>query len=192
MGACLAAVLAFVAGLLAESAWQAPPPALEAADGSGLRTVPLARTVKAWPAYAPGPARAPIAPDEWTSDAPAFQAKLTEKPLSAAPDPPPPPPTVAAQPPTGPTPVQQAASSVAPALAAAAPAKDDAKLCRNPTVPLDVAKAVAATSLRLRDEPSLRGKPLDIPPDAPQQDAPQSGIRVSGLLADALAGEPMK
>ena len=182
LAAAVAAGCGLGAGMLALDATRAPP-ALVAPDGASLKAVPMERALRSWPAYAPGPARAPIAPDEWTSDAPALQAELTRKPIAAAPAPPPPQPTAAAAqtpPPSGPAPAAAPA-----ALAMAAPSDDKAKICRAPAVPLDIARAVAAESRRLRDEPSLRGKPLDIPPPGPPPDE-ERRIRLSALLTDAL------
>ncbi len=181
-------VCALGVGLFAINAARTPQPMLVVSDTAGARVAAVEADAKLWAAYAPAPARAALAPDEWTSDAPAFQAgmahaKLVAPALAA---PPPPPPAAAQQQTTAPAPSAQPAATPVPSLAQAqaqASAKDDSKICRNPPVPLDLAQP--APRLRLHYEPRLSSKAPDIAPVGPPPEQ-ERRIRLSSLLAEAL------
>ena len=180
-----AAVL--VALAMAVIAWPSAKPADATRESGGREPVPAGKDVRIWTVDAPGPTHGALASDEWTSDAPAFQARLAHAGLVApAPSAPPPPPHAAEQAKATPAPAQQAALAATPALALTqASAKDDSKICRNPPVPLDVAKTAAAPPLRLSYQPELGGKTMDIAPAGPPPEQEQR-IRLSALLAEAL------
>ena len=179
IGPGLAAV-SLAAGLVAAIAW--PSPRLEDARSHGaVRRPALAvKDVRILTFDAPAPARVALAPDEWTSDAPAFQARLTHARLVAPlPSPPPLPPSPSLREQTTATlaPVQQAMLAAAPALALTqAVAKDESKICRNPAAP---------PPLRLSYAPMLSGRTMDIAPASPPPEQ-ERRIRLSALLAQAL------
>jgi hypothetical protein len=184
MGLGLAAGCVLAAGLIAANLWPAPAPVLVLRDAA-IPSGPAAKAARLWPADAPGPTRAALAPDEWTSDAPAFQAKLAHRLVAAQPSVPPPPPAKQASAPAS-APSDHAAQVSAPTSVSAPKATaDDLKICRDPTVALDVPKA-AALGLQLRYHPALNGKPLDIPPAGPPPEE-ERRIRLSALLAEALS-----
>jgi hypothetical protein len=127
------------------------------------------------------PPRAKLAPDEWTSDAPAFQARLSHTPL------------VAPQPPAAPPLPSEKAAGAAPAPAsppaATAPAtlelavKDEPKTCKAPEP--EPGPVQAAPPLKLSYQPKLGRPALDIAPGAPPPEQ-ERRVRLAALLAQAL------
>jgi hypothetical protein len=182
-GLAVLAALCALAGLVAAGPWRAPQPVVIPLQPAGPGPALPAKHMVLAAAFVSAPAHPGPAADEWTSDAPAFQARQAQSRLAA---PAPPLPPQAAKADAGAQPVAaKPAQPVALALAQPAPARDDAKLCRTPQLPLDVAQAAAAPRLQISREPRLGGKPLDIAPPEPPPEQEQR-IRLSALLAEAL------
>ena len=181
------AVLCALAGVVAAGPWRAPQPVVIPLQAASAGPALPAKRAVFVAAVVSAPAHAALAADEWTSDAPAFQARLSHSrlvPPAPPPAPPLPHPAAKADPGAPPAAAAQAQPAVM-ALAQPAPARDDAKLCRTPQLPLDVAQAAAAPRLQISREPRIGGKPLDIAPPEPPPEQEQR-IRLSALLAEAL------